>query len=94
MRSRYSAYALKLADYIIKTTDTDGPHYEKDLSKWKKSILEFGKLQFTGLEILDAEGDKVTFKAHLKQDGQDASFIEKSLFTLKDGWWYYTRALK
>ena len=45
-----------------------------------------------GLDILDAEGDFVTFKAHIQDNkGRDLSFIEKSLFTRKEGKWYYTR---
>ncbi|MFN4175302.1 MAG: YchJ family metal-binding protein [Parachlamydiaceae bacterium] len=92
MRSRYSAYALKLADYIIATTDPESPHYEKDLTKWKKSILEFGNLDFTGLEILEEKDDTVTFKAHLRQENKDLSFIEKSLFRRKEGLWLYMRA--
>lgn len=94
MRSRYAAYALKLADYIMDTTDPQSPHYEKNRSKWKENILDFGTMQFTGLDILEEKEDIVTFKAHLKQGNQDLSFTEKSLFTKKDGSWLYLKALK
>lgn len=91
MRSRYAAYALKLADYIMDTTDPLSPHYETNRSNWKENILDFGNLQFTGLDILEEKEDTVTFKAHLKQANQDVSFTEKSLFTRLNGRWYYFR---
>ncbi len=94
MRSRYAAYALKLADYIMDTTDPLSPHCEKKRSKWKENILDFGNLQFTGLDILEEREDTVTFKAHLKQGNHDLSFTEKSLFTHIDGRWRYLKALK
>ena len=34
MRSRYSAYARSLVDYIIKTTHPDNPSYKKDRDQW------------------------------------------------------------
>ena len=92
MRSRYSAYALKLANYIIETTDPASPHFQKNLSAWRKNILAFGNLNFTGLDILEAKDDTVAFKAHLKDGSRDASFIEKSLFTKKSNRWLYLKA--
>ena len=85
MRSRYAAYALGLADYII-ATQIPPPD--------RSGIVEFcKKTRFENLEILDfkEEGNTatVTFKATLSQDGNDASFTEKSFFEKRDGRWYY-----
>jgi SEC-C motif-containing protein len=94
MRSRYSAYALHLADYIIHTTHPDNPHYQIDRNKWRGEILNFSKMTyFEKLEILDfSPGEEkalVTFTAHLKQNGSDATFTEQSQFEKYQGRWVY-----
>jgi SEC-C motif-containing protein len=95
MRSRFSAYALGLADYII---DTTHPHHEdsqQDLITRRKNILEFSEnTRFDGLKIrefIEKSGDEafVTFTAFLTQNDQDARFTEKSRFLKhKDRWLY------
>ncbi|MCH9812183.1 hypothetical protein K0U07_05445 [bacterium] len=86
MRSRYSAYALNLYEYIIHTTHTKSPHYEKDLLQWKESIADFSRrTTFVGLSILEHSKDMVTFHAKLLQNGKDASFTEKSFFENENG---------
>lgn len=94
MRSRYSAYALSLPDYIMDTTHSANPNYSQDRISWKQSILQFSKnMTFHKLEILDfkEEGDKatVTFTAFLSQAGQDATFTEKSFFEKERNRWLY-----
>lgn len=91
MRSRYSAYALGKADYIIITTHPQSPYFEKDRKKWKRAILEFcNTTQFLRLEILGIGEDWVHFLAHLSTTVLD----EKSLFEKTDGKWLYVKALK
>jgi SEC-C motif-containing protein len=87
MRSRYAAYALSLADYIIETTASD-------IAASKEEILSFSShTSFENLLIREfIDGKKiafVTFTAILKQKGQDVSFTEKSRFIERDGRWYY-----
>jgi len=94
MRSRYSAYALGNADYIIRTTHPENPHYSTDFTTWKKNILHFSHTtQFTDLainEFIDGDTDAfVTFTAYLSQGGKDVSFTEKSRFLKVDGKWLY-----
>jgi len=94
MRSRYAAYALGNADYIIETTHPGSPGYREDLSKWTKEILKFSqKSQFERLEILDfKEKDtmaSVTFIAHIMQGKKDVTFTEKSYFEKVRGKWFY-----
>ena len=94
MRSRYSAFALGLADYIMDTTHPDNHFYTEDREAWRKSIDQFSKkTRFENLEIIDfVDGDEeafVTFKAHLIQGGRDASFQEKSRFLKVKGKWFY-----
>ena len=94
MRSRYCAYALNLAEYIIDTTHPDNPQYIQDHQQWKESIKEFcNTTDFLGLEIIDTSPGEpfsfVTFKAILAQSGQDTGFTERSHFQKKEGRWLY-----
>ncbi len=94
MRSRCSAYALHLADYIMQTTHPSNPAYQADQRAWREEILQFCRdMQFTGLHIEEVVEEKdlamVTFTAYLKQGDVDATFREKSLFIKKNGRWFY-----
>jgi len=90
MRSRYSAYALQKADYIIHTTHPQSRYFEKDRKKWELGILEFSRMtEFLKLEILEAGEDTVKFAAHLKQQGRTFILEEKSHFQKMDGKWLY-----
>lgn len=98
MRSRYAAYALNLADYIIKTTHPNNPHYSDDKAKWKEEIEKFSKTtKFLKLEILDYNEQNhlstVTFKAHLIQNARDVSFTERSAFEKVGGCWLYLNGI-
>jgi len=90
MKSRYSAYAVGDANYIIKTTHTNNSDYTANTQKWKSEIKEFCKnTEFKKLEILefiDGENEAfVTFKAYLN----DGYMIEKSRFLKVDNRWLY-----
>jgi SEC-C motif domain protein len=98
MRSRYSAYALKLVNYIVETTHHLSPERGHDLNEWKKDILEFCQnTSFHDLNILENEEKEkqafVTFKASLSNQGRDISFIEKSQFLKDSGRWLYLKAM-
>jgi SEC-C motif domain protein len=87
MRSRYTAYALNLPDYIIQTALPLNPTALHEISQFSLQT------QFIGLTIIDFQEKgntaTVTFKAHLKQNQQDASFTEKSHFLKHEGKWFY-----
>ncbi|MEO1922885.1 MAG: YchJ family metal-binding protein [Nautiliaceae bacterium] len=93
MKSRYSAYALGDADYIIKTTHSGSPHYEKDIKAWKKSIKNFSESEFKKLEIVEYknEGKKafVKFKAYI-----DDFIMEEESFFVKEDKWYYVEGVE
>jgi len=94
MRSRYSAYSLGLAEYIIQTTHPLHPNYNLDFTQWKKEILQFSsQTTFQDLKIIEfIDGELeafVTFKAELIQSNKDASFIEKSYFLFVNHKWLY-----
>ncbi len=94
MRSRYSAYALKLPDYIMRTTHPLNPFFQKDKKAWEKKILNSYKdTKFLKLEILHFEEQELTalvvFTAYLKQGEMDTTFTERSRFEKLDGSWLY-----
>lgn len=94
MRSRYSAYAMDLPDYIIATTHRDNAQRQENLESWKNDIQLFSRsTSFDYLEILDfqdgEETASVTFKANLRQNEIDISFAEKSLFEKEGDRWFY-----
>lgn len=90
MRTRYSAYALGLADYLMKTTHPDNPDFAPDTAEWTEGILEFCRTtRFLGLKItdfIDGESEAfVTFEAILDH----GSIKEKSRFLKVGGQWLY-----
>ena len=94
MRSRYAAYALGLTDYVLETTDPQGPQARPDRRAWAADVDDFARrTRFLGLEVLGsgAEGDAgwVRFRAVLTREGRDASFTERSTFSRRDGRWRY-----
>lgn len=94
MRSRYSAYALSLAKYIMETTSKANPAYMENKKEWEKKILGFYKsTSFLDLIIesssMDNEHGTVTFHAILKQGSENVSFRETSQFEKVDGKWLY-----
>lgn len=94
MRSRYSAYALNLPDYIIETTHPASPQYFAQKETWKRKISEFSKSNsFEQLEILSTQEKQpmasVCFSVKLLQEQEDCSFSEKSLFEFYKGRYYY-----
>jgi SEC-C motif-containing protein len=95
MRSRFSAYAAGLVDYVIDSTDPRGPQWKQDRAAWSREIGSFCRgTVFEGLEILDSreegDGGRVRFHAKLRQGGGDASFLEDSTFVKSEGRWLYS----
>jgi SEC-C motif-containing protein len=94
MQSRYSAYALNNIDYIVRTTHPRNSAFAQNLEAWRQEIFNFAlHTDFEKLEILDAKEGKekatVVFIAHLKSQGEDVTFTEKSYFAKVDGKWLY-----
>jgi len=88
MRSRYSAYALKNADYIMDTTHPKSPYFEKKRTRWKHAILMFcNQNTFNQLEILDYGENWVHFKAYVS----DFVLNEKSTFEKINQRWFYLK---
>ncbi|MCK9372728.1 MAG: SEC-C domain-containing protein [Sulfuricurvum sp.] len=90
MRSRYSAFALSLPEYIMDTTHPNNGDYSDDRAAWARSILAFSRTHdFTGLKILDfIDGESVAYVTFSAVLGE-GSFIEKSRFYKIDKKWLY-----
>jgi SEC-C motif-containing protein len=80
MRSRYAAYALGELDHVFRTWH---PRTRPD------SLEPDPATTWTGLEVLDAEGDEVEFVAHWRRDGRAGRMHERSRFELRRGRWVY-----
>jgi len=83
MRSRYSAYALGLVDYIQKTQQA--PIDPKETQDFCQNT------EFERLEILSFGEDWVHFIAHLKQNGKPFKLAEKSYFKKIHSHWVYVK---
>jgi len=88
----HAAYALHDVQYIIQTTHPQSPFYQINKKQWQEELLAFCKnTKFEGLNILQETETTVTFHAQLTQQGEDASFLERSQFELYQGKWMYVR---
>lgn len=86
MKSRYTAYALNLYKYIVKT-DYNDIQDTASIQEFSKSTT-FNKLEV--IEFLDGKNEAyVTFKANLITNEKDSSFTEKSRFIKENEIWFY-----
>jgi len=92
MRSRYSAYVLKLEDYLLKTWHPSKRPKILDLSS--------DETKWSGLEIIDKEQggaddhtDIVEFVACFEHQGAEQKLRERSRFVKRSGHWLYKDAI-
>ncbi len=92
MRSRYSAYARHLVDYLVETTHPDrrNPRLAEEIAAWA------GQVEFTRLEIRRCQQGgprhklgKVEFTAHYRQGGEARQLRELSRFKRYRKRWMY-----
>jgi SEC-C motif-containing protein len=90
MRSRYSAYAIGLADYLLDswhpTTRPAAIELDDDVRWYRLDILAR-----SGGGILDRDGT-VEFEAHYRLNGTAGVQHELSRFLKEDGRWFYLDA--
>lgn len=95
LRTRYSAYARGLADYIMETTDAEGSAWWHDAEAWRANTRQFANsATFEGFRVISSEvaGDDahtIMFKAKISQKGKDISMVETSQFVFREGRWLY-----
>ena len=91
MRSRFSAFAVGDADYLLRTwhPSTRPPSLELDpAQRW----LSLEVLHAHG-GLFDTEG-RVEFRAHYRDLRGRGSMHERSTFTRNDGAWVYVDAVR
>jgi SEC-C motif-containing protein len=96
MRSRYAAYAKKLAPYIYRTTHADHEDRKRPEADVMREIRNaMSNLRFMHLSVLDREEPnenrlaRVLFMARVFEKGQNRSFIELSDFLHDGTGWRY-----
>ena len=88
MRSRYSAYVLKLEDYLLKTwhrstRPSDSLFGKDDLASWQSLEIKQHSIAPDGLSGM------VEFVAIYKINGKAHRLHEKSRFVFENNQWYY-----
>lgn len=91
MRSRYTAFVKKNAEYLIKTW-----HPSCQAGRLREDIQHgFAHTEWLGLTIFatekgrhDSEGF-VCFVARFREHNQNSAIIERSRFLKENGQWYY-----
>lgn len=94
MRSRYSAFALGISNYLIDTTHKDNPERLEDEDSWKRDLDKIAShARFDGLKIIDfvdgTQTAQVTFRAVVTKGDMDLSFTEESHFQKDEDKWLY-----
>ena len=86
MRSRYTAFVLKLEDYLLATwhQKTRPPSLSLD-----QSPRRWVGLKVLRHEVLAADAEIVEFIARYKASGRSHDFRETSRFVREDGRWFY-----
>lgn len=88
MRSRFTAYVMRNADYLLATWDKSTRPADIDFSK---DTVEWYQLEIINKKkggIKDTKG-LVDFKAYYRHDGQEHVMSELSRFRKIDEHWYY-----
>lgn len=86
MRSRYSAYALKLTDYLLATWHPETRPTTLDLATDNEKWLG---LQIKSYTPESADSAKVEFVARYKLAGRAYRLHEVSRFVRENGQWFY-----
>ncbi len=86
MRSRYSAYCIHNADYLVETTHRSTRKFHQ-----KAAILQWStENHWLKLEIISSDKTIVEFKAHYLDASLKATVHhEKSTFVFENGSWFY-----
>jgi SEC-C motif-containing protein len=85
MRSRYSAFALERADYLLTTWHSSTRPASLDFDAGAKWLgLEVREHKTTGTDTAE-----VVFVARYRLDGRAVRLHERSRFAREDGRWFY-----
>ena len=86
MRSRYSAFVLEKADYLLSTWHVS----QRPASLDFESVVKWLGLQVQNHTVIDAQHAEVTFVARQRdRTGRAIRLHERSRFVCENGYWYY-----
>ncbi len=95
MRSRYTAYAHSMIDYIAKTVRGKARHdfCAQSAKQWSQSVVwdSLTVLEISPVDVFSTRGT-VTFEARYIDKGSLCVMYEKSQFEMIDGVWFYVSA--
>lgn len=91
MRSRFAAFALGDAAYLLRTWHPEHRPAHLDLSDGP-TFTRLDVLSVTGGGLFDKEGT-VRFRAHYTDGGGQGVLAEHSRFARADGHWVYVDAI-
>lgn len=95
MRSRYVAWSLGDAAYLMRTTATDSPHRTADARAWEADLrAAAAEVTFVALHVDEAPPPDdgwgvVAFRAEALRDGLPEVWAERSRFCQEGGRWVY-----
>lgn len=91
MRSRYTAFVKRDADYLVKTW-----HPSCQAGTFRDDIQNgFGQTEWLGLTVFATEPGRspdegfVSFVARFRENNKNGAIIERSRFLKENGQWYY-----
>lgn len=91
MRSRYTAFVMKDADYLVRTW-----HPSCHAASFRQDIEHgFANTEWLGLTIFAADAGRtpdegfVSFVARFREHNKNGAIIERSRFLQEHGQWYY-----
>ena len=85
MRSRYSAFVLEQADYLLATWHAATRPAALDFVPGVKWL----GLEVRSYQVLDADHAEVEFVARLREAGRATRLHERSRFVRESGRWFY-----
>ncbi len=93
MRSRFSAFALGQAEYLVDTLAASHPDHDLPRADLLRSLRDTRGRQYKSLAILDdrrtGKTGEVLFAAGIREGARDMSFVELSDFEQERGAWKY-----
>ena len=91
MRSRYTAFVIKNADYLIKTwhPSCDAADFRQEIEAGFANTVWLGLTVFEAAPGRDANEGYVSFVARFSEQNKPGAIIERSRFLKDSGQWYY-----
>jgi len=91
MRSRYTAFVIKNADYLIKTwhPSCDAADFRQEIEAGFANTVWLGLTVFDAAPGRDANEGYVSFVARFSEQNKPGAIIERSRFLKDSVQWYY-----